>query len=43
MNKRARYAYLLTLAAAVALLALLAACGGAEQSGTPTLFYRGVG
>jgi hypothetical protein len=32
-------AYLLAFAAA---LALLAACGGGEQGGSPTVFYRGV-
>jgi hypothetical protein len=42
MNRHMNLAYLLAFAAALALLALLAACGGGEQGGSPTVFYRGV-
>jgi hypothetical protein len=42
MNRRINLAALFALAATLALVTLLAACGGVEHGGSPTLFYRGV-
>ena len=41
-SKRMKFAYLLALTAALALLALFAACGSGEQGDTARLPFRGV-